>query len=406
MSGSDVGHSSSQTHHSSIGRHSKTSNASYVDLTSPRNKDHTVCTIIFLVITVIAVIGTFVMVPLNILPGDTALVISDGLIFLFVIGFMIFNSCKESVPCISTAIRPRDFPRKRGFQAPFHPFQLFYIFLWMVLWLFSLEHLRIMKLGSVEFCWIDGLLYGFAICVIFQVITFGVLEYKDPRDKHLNNDLYEKNVGVKCQHQDISNAIKLGKCRLCDFYVDSSSVHCNICNRCAVGFYHHSKIFNICIGTKNVNKYCFHVFISLTLLCAIIAQIIALSKNINKNIVIPKMFDITKKQKLNIGLGWSMIALVSIVAIILLFIYLSIFIETICFQSSPITEDSGIAMKILFFHSVPKVTKKHHPVEKTIKFSTDVKMMYYLQVEDNEESSVISEDLAPEKEGHEIMYVI
>jgi len=378
---------------------------SLVVITEPKKESKSL-TGTFVVLTFLAIISLFVLVPLGLIQTDTALVFSYILILIFLLGFTISSACDESVSCMSVANKPRDFPRKRGFQAPFHPFQLFYIFLWMVLWLFSLEHLRIMKLGSVEFCWIDGLLYGFAICVIFQVITFGVLEYKDPRDKHLNNDLYEKNVGVKCQHQDISNAIKLGKCRLCDFYVDSSSVHCNICNRCAVGFYHHSKIFNICIGTKNVNKYCFHVFISLTLLCAIIAQIIALSKNINKNIVIPKMFDITKKQKLNIGLGWSMIALVSIVAIILLFIYLSIFIETICFQSSPITEDSGIAMKILFFHSVPKVTKKHHPVEKTIKFSTDVKMMYYLQVEDNEESSVISEDLAPEKEGHEIMYVI
>lgn len=47
-------------------------------------------------------------------------------------------------------------------------------------------------------------------------------------------------------------------CDLCRAYVDPSCKHCRVCNQCCVGFDHHCKWLNVCVGRRN-----YKVFVAL-----------------------------------------------------------------------------------------------------------------------------------------------
>ena len=119
--------------------------------------------------------------------------------------------------------------RKHGFQLPLNSLQFLSISLYIAFnVIFFVEIFPVFKnlqrsLTGLVYCVIS------LLCCIFYVMTTKI----DPGDYNDNGD------------SDIMF------CSICKNSRSASSKHCGRCNRCVVGFDHHCKWVNNCIGSKN-----------------------------------------------------------------------------------------------------------------------------------------------------------
>ena len=160
-------------------------------------------------------------------------------------------------------------PRKHGLEAPFHPVQ---ILSWVITFyntlIFSILILPEYDKKSV---------IVFSIIFMILFLTFigagYIVSKTDPTDPRVYENNYSSNleytlyrdkakIEVKVEEK-VEEEINAGLCRtctLCTSHVSISSRHCMRCGRCTIGFDHHCKLLNNCIGVKNYSYFIILIF--------------------------------------------------------------------------------------------------------------------------------------------------
>lgn len=100
-----------------------------------------------------------------------------------------------------------------------------------------------------------------AVLVLFVLVVLS-----DPLDPSAQSVISARRNG---KANDTAGAGPDAFCDIC-LSVDSSSKHCNICNKCVLRFDHHCIWVNNCIGDSN-----YHLFFSLVSSCTLLVSVIA-----------------------------------------------------------------------------------------------------------------------------------
>ena len=132
--------------------------------------------------------------------------------------------------------------RKHGFQLPLNALQLLSISLYI-----SFNVIFFVEIFPV-FDSLQRVLIGLVYCMLSLLcgIFYALTTKIDPSDYNENGD------------SDIMF------CSICKNSRSASSKHCGKCNRCVVGFDHHCRWVNNCIGSKN-----YSYFIGMIIVCEI-----------------------------------------------------------------------------------------------------------------------------------------
>lgn len=144
-------------------------------------------------------------------------------------------------------------PRSHGFSRPWDSLQ---VISWGLIGLFL----------SLFFTF-NGLFLrpplGYALCIVYgalatmTLILNSLTTRSNAADPMISNKLSEHDM--YCQ----AIPTNLTLCQLCHAYVNKSSKHCGRCNKCVIGFDHHCKWLNNCIGKSNYRL--FFSFVTVTL---------------------------------------------------------------------------------------------------------------------------------------------
>jgi palmitoyltransferase ZDHHC1/11 len=165
--------------------------------------------------------------------------------------------------------------RKHGFERPLHPAQI-------ISWAISCFNIVVFCVLTIpEYPeMLKPVLSIIFLLLVFVYITIGYIVIKsDPTDPAV----YQYKISKDKQYFVIRVLLQLEEknerfCSLCCCPVDSTSKHCIKCGRCTLGFDHHCKWVNNCIGVGNYKKFIFlivvaeifHVFLIATLTLTLI----------------------------------------------------------------------------------------------------------------------------------------
>eukprot|EP00668_Euglena_longa_P022944 GGOE01028590.1.p1 GENE.GGOE01028590.1~~GGOE01028590.1.p1 ORF type:complete len:510 (-),score=79.02 GGOE01028590.1:618-2147(-) len=149
------------------------------------------------------------------------------------------------------------FSRTHGFQ---RPWDLLQMLSWLLFTLFVVEY----GVFTVPFLrqpaiYLLGLIY--LVCALVSIVFNVLSAWSNASDP-----------GIYCKLDDAKlcsgdRPIGQTSCYLCRAFVDKSSKHCRNCNKCVVGFDHHCKWLNNCIGIRNYRI--FFIFMTSTLVTVI-----------------------------------------------------------------------------------------------------------------------------------------
>jgi hypothetical protein len=153
-------------------------------------------------------------------------------------------STAQSFPVPDDSEPPAN-PRLHGFQAPL---DLIQIGAWVCI-TYSVVigytiHFPLLPYPASVAC---GVLYGL---MVTTVVTLKICVTLMPNE---DDALYECRRELKFLFRDVPEG-KIA-CVYCNCVVHESSKHCSVCDKCVVGFDHHCRWLNACIGTKNYKMF-------------------------------------------------------------------------------------------------------------------------------------------------------
>eukprot|EP00667_Euglena_gracilis_P003610 EG_transcript_3622 len=126
--------------------------------------------------------------------------------------------------------------------------------------------------------------------------------------------------GIYCKLDDAKlcsgdRPIGQTSCYLCRAFVDKSSKHCRNCNKCVVGFDHHCKWLNNCIGARNYRT--FFTFMTSTLV-TVIFQLGVLTYQFIDSFLSPEHYDLRFREYYggNVVVFQVIIAVTGVLAIV------------------------------------------------------------------------------------------